>query len=265
MTLAKANQATLTVIVATNPATYNTTQTLTSSGGNGTGAITYSVGSSSACSIVSGNQLKITSGTGTCSVTDTKAADTNYNQATSSPVSVTVQKATPTLSVTNIPVNAVYLGSFSPIYAYTGNGKTSVTSGSTSYCTVTSSGVVSFVGVGTNVCALTAHATATNNYLGVDSVAPTFSIGKATTTITIKNMPPPGTYKKNSGFTATYVYSGDGTPSVTSSTLSVCTVTGNSSVMFISSGTCTLTAHATAGTKYNAATGSPQSSKIMVK
>ncbi len=54
-TVNKANQATLTANV-TSPATYLSTQTLTTTGGSGTGAVSYSVGASTACS-VSGTTL----------------------------------------------------------------------------------------------------------------------------------------------------------------------------------------------------------------
>ncbi len=230
--------------------------------GDGTPSVTSNT--PSRCS-VSGGVVNLVGG-GTCTLVAHATGTTNYIASTGSPQSFTINPQTTTVSISNIPPSAAYLGSFTPAYIYTGNGKTSVTSSTPSYCTVSSSGVVSFVGVGTNVCTLTAHATATTNYTAVSGSPQQVTIGKANTTISIKNMPPPGTYKKSSSFTATYIYTGDGVSSVTSSTLSVCTVPVNSSVVtFVASGTCTLTAHATAGIKYNPATGNPQSSKITVK
>jgi sugar lactone lactonase YvrE len=91
VTASLANQPTPTVNVS-SPATYNTQQTLTTTGGSGTGPVTYSVGASTACT-VSGATLSITSGTGSCSVTATKAADSNCNSATSAAAPVTVQLA----------------------------------------------------------------------------------------------------------------------------------------------------------------------------
>ncbi len=76
------------------------------------------------------------------------------------------------------------------------------------------------------------------------------------TTPTISNLPASGTY--GGGFTAVVSTNGDGTTSVTSSTPSVCTVSGFS-VSYIAVGTCTLTPHVTAGTVYRAASGSPVS------
>jgi RHS repeat-associated protein len=62
-------------------------------------------------------------------------------------------------------------------------------------------------------------------------------------------------------FTATYDYPGNGTTSLTSSTTSVCTVSGNT-VTYVGDGTCTLTASATATTDYAASTGDSQSFTI---
>src|SRR5262249_53337557 len=73
--------------------------TLTTTGGSGTGAITFSVGTSTGCS-VSGSTLSVTNASGTCSVTATKAEDGTYNATTSAPVTVTLVKANATINGT---------------------------------------------------------------------------------------------------------------------------------------------------------------------
>ena len=82
-----ATQATLTAFAS--PASINVGQTsnLSTSGGSGTGAVTYTV-VSGPCS-VSGSTLT-GSGAGTCSVTATKAADSTYAAATSAAIDVAV-------------------------------------------------------------------------------------------------------------------------------------------------------------------------------
>jgi hypothetical protein len=101
LTNTKNNQDTL-FLNAGSPLTYNTSETLSTSGGSGTGAITYEVTSGS-CTITgaSSDQLRADSGTGTCGVKATKAADSDYNQATATatvtlqyPTSVTIPSAT---------------------------------------------------------------------------------------------------------------------------------------------------------------------------
>ena len=91
-------QATLKV---TGPSslTYGTTTTVTASGGSGTGALSFSAGSSTGCSL-SGTTLSVTNASGTCSLTATKAADSNYNQAVSAAFPVTLVKANSTTTAT---------------------------------------------------------------------------------------------------------------------------------------------------------------------
>lgn len=76
------------------------TTTLSTTGGSGTGAVTYAVTSGN-CSI-SGNILTAPSAAGTCSFTATKAADSSYKAASSAPVNVTIAVAyTPVTVVQN--------------------------------------------------------------------------------------------------------------------------------------------------------------------
>jgi sugar lactone lactonase YvrE/uncharacterized protein (DUF2345 family) len=167
---------------------------------------------------------------------------------------LTLQSATPTISINNVP-SAVYGGSFTPTYAYSGNGTpTESTASSTPTVCSVSSGLVSFVGVGT--CTLTPSATATTDYSAVTGSPQNITVGTATPTISINNVP---SAVYGGSFTPTYVYSGNGIPteSVASSTTTVCTVSAGK-VSFVGVGTCTLTPSATATTDYSAVTGSPQ-------
>jgi hypothetical protein len=88
-TAQKVSQTTLTAIVTPSTVAYGSTAALSSSGGSGTGAVTYSAGASTGCSIT-GSTLSVTDASGTCSVTATKAAATNYIVAVSTAVSVTL-------------------------------------------------------------------------------------------------------------------------------------------------------------------------------
>ena len=166
-------------------------------------------------------------------------------------------KATPTISISNLPASAVYGGSFTPAYLYSGSGTPteSTASSTTGVCTV-SSGVVNFVGVGT--CTLTASATATTDDSAVTGSPQNFTVGKATPTVSISNLPASAVY--GGSFTPAYSYSGSGTPteSTASSTTGICTVSSGV-VKFVGVGICTLTASATATTNDLAVTGSPQS------
>ena len=98
LTVQKADQTTLTVNA---PATlkYGNTATLTTTGGSGTGTVTFGAGGSTGCT-VTGDQLSVTDASGICSVTAFKAADPDYKLATSAPVTVILLKAAATINVT---------------------------------------------------------------------------------------------------------------------------------------------------------------------
>nr|MBP7830253.1 hypothetical protein [Kiritimatiellia bacterium] len=74
--VAKAAQAAL-GFAPESPQTYNTTNTLSATGGSGTGAVSYAVQSGPG-EIVGGNGLKMLAGTGAVTVVATKAADDLY-------------------------------------------------------------------------------------------------------------------------------------------------------------------------------------------
>ncbi|MBK9989148.1 MAG: hypothetical protein IPP19_00015 [Verrucomicrobia bacterium] len=95
VTFKQATQATLSLSAIANQ-TYNTSQTLTATGGSGTGAVSYSIVNQSAAGVatLSGAVLTANTGTGWVDVQAAKTADTNYNGATSATVRVTFQKPT---------------------------------------------------------------------------------------------------------------------------------------------------------------------------
>jgi sugar lactone lactonase YvrE len=166
------------------------------------------------------------------------------------PGTLTIQAGTPTISISNIPANAMYGGSFTPTYSYSGNGtpSESTTSSTPSACTVAPSGLVSFVGVGT--CKLTPSATATIDYAQVTGNQQSFSIGKATQTITIvTNAPASAVYgasfavqaTASSGLVVTYGSSGS------------CTNSGATYTMTAGTGNCTVTYSQAGSANYSAA------------
>ena len=78
------------------------------------------------------------------------------------------------------------------------------------------------------------------------------------TTPFVANIPSDATVRGD--FVAVVVTNGDGRKSVTSDTPKVCKVDGDKvRVRFSHAGTCTLTAHVSAGTTYASADGAPQS------
>ena len=263
----KANQAPLTL--TSTSGTYGTAVTLTTSGGSGTGTVSYVVdsgGTATACSISSG-QL-ISTSAGTCLVTANKVGDGNYNLATSGPTAVTFALANSTTTVIDNSASVVtgdtltYTATVSPpsgvtptpggTVAWTGVTCTSTTSLSAGVatCSITNAQAATFYSA-------TATFTATDNrYSYSSSSDSTATVGKATpNTPNIADLPTSGSF--GGGFTAVLSTNGDGLQSVTSNTPAVCSTNGVA-VSFVGVGTCSLNAQVAAGPNYFAGSGAAQ-------
>jgi trimeric autotransporter adhesin len=208
LTVNKASQSPLTV--SSTSGTYGTGLSLTSSGGSGSGAVTFAVTSagSAGCSISGGTTLNATS-PGTCTVTATKAASANHLVASSSATTVTFARqsqAALTVSRTN---GDLFTGIILSISGGSGTGSTtsSVSSG-TANCSLTS-GVVSARAVGT--CTLTVTKAADTNYLS-ETETFTLSFSKAVPTQGSFTTPTSGT--AGSGINLNFA-GGSGTGAVT--------------------------------------------------
>jgi YVTN family beta-propeller protein len=183
-----------------------------------------------------GSGTVLSAGAQSLSVTFTPTDATDYSSATSI-VSLLVNKASTTITLVNL--NQTYTGSalapaantLPPNLSYTVTGAPDTNAGTYSVTATIND----------------------SNYMG--SANGTFVINKITPTISINNMPASAIVGGN--FTPAYLYAGDGTPSVTSST-PACSAVG-AVISFVGAGGCTLTAHASAGTNYAAATGPAQS------
>ena len=94
LTVAKASQSTLTITSTSVP--YGQSLSLITSGGSGTGLLSFVV-SSGNCSVTTATLTS--SSTGSCSVTATKEADTNYlEESTTTTITITTGSATATIT-----------------------------------------------------------------------------------------------------------------------------------------------------------------------
>ncbi|MBK8421370.1 hypothetical protein [Candidatus Villigracilis saccharophilus] len=142
---------------------YGSTSALSITGGNGTGAVTYSAGTSTGCSIT-GSTLSVTDASGTCNISATRAADNNYNAATSAEVAVTLTTTDQAaLTVVATPSTVPY-GSTSALSITGGNGTGAVTysAGTSTGCSITGSTLSVTDASGT--CNISATRAADNNY-----------------------------------------------------------------------------------------------------
>ena len=91
-----------------------------------------------------------------------------------------IAQATPTTpSISNLPGSGTVGGSFTPTVSTDSDGVTSVTSTTTSVCTVTA-GVVSYLTAGT--CTLVASVATTTNYSGATGSNQSFTVDPVTPT-----------------------------------------------------------------------------------
>jgi len=164
ITLTRTSQAPLTL--TSTSGTYGSGLTLTTSGGSGTGAVSYSAvdGTASGCS-VSGGVLGVSSA-GTCLVTATKAADSDYNAVSSQSTTVSFAKAPQSITFISQPPAQPQVGERYAVAATADSGlpvafSIDPTSG-TGACSIAGD-VVSFTAAG--VCTVDANQAGNGNYL----------------------------------------------------------------------------------------------------
>ncbi|MBK8421367.1 choice-of-anchor Q domain-containing protein [Candidatus Villigracilis saccharophilus] len=253
VTLTTTDQAALTVVATPSTVPYGSTSALSITGGSGTGAVTYSAGTSTGCS-VTGSTLSVTDASGTCSVSATRAADNNYNAATSAEIAVTLTTTDQAaLTVVATPSTVAY-GSTSALSITGGNGTGAVTysAGTSTGCSITGSTLSVTDASGT--CNISATRAADNNYNAATSAEVAVTL---TTTdqaaLTVVATPSTVPYGSTSALSIT---GGNGTGAVTYSagTSTGCSVTGSTLSVTDASGTCSVSATRAADNNYNAAT-----------
>ena len=148
---------------------FNTPLTLTTSGGSGTGAVTFQVtngASTTGCSVNGG--VLTSSSAGTCLVTATKAADSIYSAIYSVQTAVTVEKASRTISFSGATTYLLAYGATQTVTATpsagSGDGTVSYSASGTG-CTVDPSTGVIRVTTYTASCTVSASISAGTNYL----------------------------------------------------------------------------------------------------
>jgi uncharacterized repeat protein (TIGR02543 family) len=240
ITVTKISQATLSFSNG-NTLTFGQTMDLLAVGGSGNGSISYSVTSAgtTGCSI-SGVRLSVT-GAGTCAVSATKAASTNYNISNTATLSITVSKASQTVSFTSTVPSEPVTGDTYTATATASSGLTPVISRSSGNCTV-SSNVVTFTGSGN--CVIQAVANSSGQYLQSDSVTQTIAVGQKNQTLVFDAAVQSVTQKTfgDAAFIAKATSSeADLIPTYSlgsSTTNSACAVTSNGIVVVLAVGVC---------------------------
>ena len=250
LTPAIQNQATLS-ITGPSSATFGAADaTITTSGGSGTGALGFGAGSSTACSIVNG-KLHVLSGTGSCTITATKAGDSNFNPTTSAPFTVTINKADQATLAITAPSDATFGHADYDITTTGGSGSgtlsVSVTNGTD--CTIAAGKLHVVHGSGT--CKITAHQNGDADYNPTNSAEFTVNLQKADQATLAITAPSDATFGHADYDITTTGGSGSGTLSVSVTNGTDCTIAAGKLHVVHGSGTCKITAHQNGDADYN--------------
>ncbi|HEY3417254.1 MAG TPA: Ig-like domain repeat protein, partial [Armatimonadota bacterium] len=250
VSIGKADQASLVLVATPASVIYGSTSTLSTTGGSGTGAVTYSAGASTGCS-VAGSTLSVTDASGSCAVTATKAADTDYNAVTSAVVSVTLTRAVPVITWGN-PAGIVYGTALSA----TQLNATASVPGSFSY--TPASGAVLSAGPQTLHVDFTPDDA--NNYTPANQDV-SLTVQPASQSISFTSTAPANAVIAGPAYTPTATGGASSSPvifSIDAAATSVCSLSGGE-VSFQASGVCMIDANQAADANYTAAPQAQQS------
>jgi outer membrane protein OmpA-like peptidoglycan-associated protein len=240
LTVAKANQETLS-IVNTAPVVYgDTTTSLLAKGGTGNGAITYAK-VSGPCTINSVTGAVLTTGVGSCVVRASKAASDNVEAVVSANRTLEIVKAPQEVAFTSsTPSSPVAGDTYQPTAVSSAGLPVSivVTVGDGTACSRSGS-TVTFIGSG--VCEITASQAGTALYEAATSVRQSFEVGKMNQSISFPQLARQRVTDPSFMLEAS-ASSGLGVTYVLTSGSSVCALDANGTVSPLSVGTCTITA-----------------------
>ena len=217
--------------------------------------IIYATTTPTVCSVSSTGVVTILS-TGTCTVTLNQPAAGNYAAAAQQTVTINVSAGTNTITfpaLANTPFGATPPA---PAATSTAGGTIAYASTTPTICTATSAGVITDLAIGT--CTITANQAAIANYAAAAQQTRSYQITVAPDVITIPPAVPTTTpYSSGGTFPIAATTSSSVTPTYTSTTPTVCSVSSTGIVTTLSPGTCTVNVSQPAAGNYAAATTVP--------
>jgi len=258
-TIDKIAQAALTF--ANRNLSRSTPYTLSTTGGSGTGAVSYTYSSGTVVCSISSAQITTPGSDGTCVIEAVKAADRNYLLETATATMTINSMLAQTISFA-APSNRNYSPtSFTETATATSDLTVTLTSNTPSICTVAAN-TLSITMLTAGVCTLTASQAGNGSYNPADPVTQSFTISKETRTIEMKS-------STDAGFSQSYVTDGYANWGLTPPTLKSlasegdndaktysldpssvgCEVDANGTTRFVGAGTCKVKVSIT-GDKY---------------
>jgi hypothetical protein len=167
-----ANQSGFTLSAADTLVTYQESTTLSVTGGNGNGAVSFEVTDGTGGCTITGNTVTAVAA-GTCVITATKAQEGNYNEATSNIVTITVARRAQIVTFTK-PADRNFSTTAFTLAPSVDSGLTPVlTSQTANVCTVSG---LSVTMRDSGNCTLVASSNSTTNYAAATDVTQSFVI-----------------------------------------------------------------------------------------
>lgn len=243
----QAAQAPLVATATPSSIPYLGSATLAASGGSGTGAVSFAVTAGAGQCQVSGNVLTGI-GIGSCTVTATKAADTNYGAATAT-VAVTVTRAAQPALVALASPSSLALNGTATLSTTGGAGTGAVTYAVTAGAAACSITGTTLTATAVGVCEVTATKAADATYEAA-SGSFTVSVGKASQTINFAALP--GKVLGNPDFTVSATATSGLPVNFRTDTPLVCAVEG-AKVLLVGMGSCRVIASQAGDASYGPA------------
>ncbi len=246
-----ATQAAFTTTATPAVISVNGSATLSSSGGSGSGAVSYQITAGASSCAISGTTVTGL-GAGSCTVTASKAGDTVYGSATAT-VSITVGKAAQAaLTPSATPASLTY-GATATLTTTGGSGTGAISYQVTAGGSVCSLSGTTLTASGVGTCTVTASKAADGAYLAASGTVDITVAKAAQTPLTATATP--ASIAAN-GTTTLATTGGSGTGAVSwqiSAGGTFCALSGTT-VTGIAAGTCTLTATKAGDSNFTAAT-----------
>jgi len=220
-------------------------------------AVTFSIDSSSTagtCSIASGTVSF--SAVGTCVIDANQAGNSDYSAATQVQQSVTVSKASQSITFTSSAPSETYGSTTSYTPTATATSGLAVTfsidSSSTAGTCSIASGTVSFSGAGT--CVIDANQAGNSDYSAATQVQQSITVSQESQTISFTSSAPSETYGSTTPYTPTATATSGlaVTFTIASSSSSVCSISSGV-VSFSAGGSCVIDANQAGNSNYSAA------------
>ena len=237
--------------------------TLSATGGASGNSVIFASTTPAVCS-VSGNVATIQTA-GACALTADQTGNGNYNAAQQGTTSVTINKASQSITGFTLATPITYSTSGNFMLTASGGASgnaVSFASTTPTVCSVTDN-VATVLSVGT--CTLTADQAGTANYIVANQVTVSVVISKIAQSITGFSPARQVSLAAGGTFTLSATGGASGNPvTFTSSTTAVCTTGGinGATVTVVAAGVCTLTANQPGNATYSAAT--PVSATVFV-